>query len=328
MVWKKKSKFGIHTGQTVRKSLCRAFSANRGNSGFLVKAVNSRDVNVSEEQIRSCLKKFQVDDGLDDDNVVKESLDEPQCQLGRFIMARYGGSRRERLLYSLGKRKRWLLPVILREEIPEDYNNGSDYKVVLIERVSLNGCSKYCTWPNLRRGDCSAVFAGEDVKKPKGRKFARVLYDLRPKPNDSDKSEIVYEIMLLNRTKWSLCWPDYIFQRWSVRKRRARVKEKALCKLKRKKNELIRFGGEFRKCELNKSFLQKSLRERSACPEHDTETAYGKEKEHELISNPFENKTQMDKRNFDIGNYIYEALVATSSKSDHKTLPGLLPVFN
>lgn len=299
MVWKESGKFGVNTGRTLRRSAGTGKALKRGDCGFLIKTVKNQDINFTDEHIRSCLKKFQIEDGLDEDSVVKESRNDRQWHFGR------GGYQDDKVLYSLGKRKRWLMSTVLREKIPEEYDSENDCKVVLVERVSSES-SWYCSSARLRRGDCSAVLEGEDVRKPKRRKFAHVG-DLRPKSKDSNKTEIVYEV---NQTECSSCWPSYLENDW----RECRDQNKARCKQKGVKNKR-RLWGEFGKYELDRTsceFLQERLLE------HDLEIASEKEKHLVQSSDNFEHRSTLEKRDFDIGNYICEVLAATPSNNGHK----------
>lgn len=298
MVWKGSGKFGIHTGRTLRKTAGKACSSRR-DRGFLIKTVTNPDLNFTDEDIKRCLKKFQVQDGLNDEDVVKESHHNRHWRFGG------GGFHDDTVLYSLGKRKRWLVPAVLREQIPEDYDSENDYKVVLVERVSINDSSWYCRSPRLKRGDCSAVLDGEDVRKPKRRKFAHVG-DLR---NDSDKTEIFYEV---NQTECGTSWPSYLQHDW----RESRDQNKARCKKKGKKNKR-RLWGEFRKYDLDRTACEF---QQNGMLDHHQQAANGEEKELTLSADDFEHcsSSMLDENdfrsvNFDIGNYIFKALATTPS---------------
>ena len=97
------------------------------------------------------------------------------------------------MLYAIGKRKRWLLPSILTEEIFEDYDSENDYKAVLVKSLSATVNSDvYGHSPRLRRGDCKARWwtvksfgNGNDESS-------------RTSAEETKKTEIVYEV---NRTE-------------------------------------------------------------------------------------------------------------------------------
>ncbi|XP_022789392.1 uncharacterized protein LOC111329056 isoform X1 [Stylophora pistillata] len=297
MVWKENGKFGIHTGRTLRNS---STSLGKADCGFLIKTVRNQNINFTDEQVRGCLKRFQIGDGLDEDSVVKESRDDRHWRFGGG-----GGYLDYRVLYSLGKRKRWLMTTVLREKIPEDYDSGNEYKVILVERLSVHGSSWYCSSPRLRRGDCRAVLEGEEARKPKRRKFAHVG-DLRSKSNDACKTEILYEV---NQTESSSCWPSYLQHDL----RDFREQNKARCKKKGVKNK-TRLWGEFSNYDLNKTPYQ-ILRERNL--DYGPETDHSKDK---LVSSSDkqEHFSRLDKCDFDLGKYISEALAGTSAKTDNK----------
>ena len=87
----------------------------------------------------SCLKKFQVQDGFNDEDVVEQSRNHQKWGLGFYAHRDF-----DSVLYSIGKQTRWLVPAILREKNSEDYEGENDYKVVLVERVSVNYDSRHC----------------------------------------------------------------------------------------------------------------------------------------------------------------------------------------
>lgn len=309
MVWKENGKFGVHTGRTLRKSAEQ--SSNKRDRGFLIKTVTNPDINFTDEDIRRCLKRCQIQDGLNVENVVKESRESRHRRLwhvgGRAI---HDNS----LLYSLGKRKRWLVSSVLREQIPADYDSENDYSVVLVERESLNNSSWYCRSPRLKRGDCNEVVDGENVRKPKRRKFAHVG-DLW---SSSDKTEIFYEV---NHTETTTSWPSFLQYDW----RESRDQNKARCKQKGTKNKR-RMWGEFSKNELGKTSCE-SRQERTF--DQDMKTTIEEEEEMVLSVDNFGHcsGSMLDEhyfvqrsvnKYFDIGNYIWEALTATPARSGVK----------
>ena len=298
MVWKESGKFGIHTGRTLRKTPT-AGSSNRGDRGFLIKNVTNPDTNFTDEDIRRYLKKFPIKDGLNDEDVVKESRNSRHWHFGGR------GFQDDLVLYSLGKRKRWLASTVLREQIPKDYDSENDYKVVLVERVSMNNSCYYFRSPRLKHGDCCAVVDGEEVRKPKRRKFAHVG-DLRS--SDSNKTEIFYEI---NHTEPATSWPSYLQYDW----RESRDQDKARCKQKGKKNKR-RLWGEFSKYELDRASCEF---QRNRMIDHDTKSTDKEEKESIMSVDNFEQcSSSLSEEpnsvvvgNFDIGNYICEVLAAS-----------------
>ena len=304
MVWKETGKFGVHTGRTLRKSAEQSF--NRRDRGFLIKTVTNPDINFTDEDIRRCLKKFQIQDGLNVENVVKESRESRHRRL--WHVGGRANIHDDSLLYSLGKRKRWLVSTVLREQIPADYDSENDYNVVLVERESLNNSSWYCSSPRLKRGDCNEVVDGENVRKPKRRRFAHVG-DLW---SSSDKTEIIYEV---NHTETTTSWPSFLQYDW----RESKDQNKARCKQKGTKNKR-RMWGEFSKNELGKTSCE-SRQERTF--DQDIETAIEEEEEMVLrVDNSEHRSDSMLERDFvqsfDIGNYIWEALTATPLRSDVK----------
>lgn len=303
MVWKESGKFGVHTGRTLRKTSWS--SSLQRDRGFVIKNVTNPNTNFTDEDIRRCLKKFQIQDGLNDEDVVKESRNNRNWHFGG------GGFQDNSVLYSLGKRKRWLVPEVLREQIPEDYDGENDYKVVLVERVSMNDSPFYFRSPRLKRGDCSAVLDGEEIRKPKRRKFAHVG-DLR---SNSNKTEIFYEV---NHTEPATSWPSYLQNDW----RESRDQNKAKCKQKGKKNKR-RLWGEFSKYELDRVSYEF---QRNGILDRDTRSTSRREKEPALSVDSFEHCSKLMSeetdsvhvRNFDIGNYICEVLTATSACGSRK----------
>ena len=300
MVWQTKGRYGIHTGRTLRKPSNRISSKDRG---FLIKIVLNTAMNFSDQDVNRCLKKFQIADGFNDEEVVEESRNHRHWGFGG------GGFSDNSILYSVGKRKRWLVPSILSEEIPEDYDSENDYKVVLVERVSGNDSSWFSRSPRLKHGDCKAVLDGADVRKPKRRKFAHVG-DLR---NESNKTEIMYEV---NHTESSTSWPSYVQHDW----RESRDQKKARCKVKGKKNKRRVWGG-YKKFELDKqpceNYQQETL--------FDHKTGIGKGKVLVVNSDEHEYKrcSVLDQNDFvfpkfDIGNYILESLTSSGQQNAQK----------
>ena len=301
MVWKETGKFGVHTGRTLRKSAEQ--SCNKRDSGFLIKTVTNPDINFTDEDIRRCLKKFPIQDGLNVENVIKESRESRHRRLWH-VGGR--GIHDNSVLYSLGKRKRWLVSTVLREQIPEGYDSENDYNVVLVERESLNNSPWYCRSPRLKRGDCNEVVDGQNVRKPKRRKFAHVG-DLW---SSSDKTEIFYEV---NHSESASSWPSFLQYDW----REFRDQNKARCKQKGTKNKR-RMWGELTKNELEKTQLEGSL-------DQDMKATYEEEEEMVLKVDNFEHcpRSMLDEhdfversiKHFDIGNYIWEALTGTPAHS-------------
>lgn len=290
MVWNATGKFGIHTGRTLRKSSERVSFRDRG---FLIKTIANTNINFTDQDVDRCLKKFKIQDGFNDEDIVKESLNHRHWGFGGR------GISDDSVLYSIGKRKRWLVPSILKEKIPKDYDSENDYKVVLVERLSVNNSLFY---PSLRlkHGDCKAVLDGAELRKPKRRKFAHVG-DLR---KESNKTEIFYEV---NHTEPLTSWPSFLQDDHKWRDQRNR--HKARCKDKGKKNKR-RTWGQYKKVELNKE-------ERMF--DHTGENCIKKENELVLSVDNFEHCSVLHDNNcdFDIGNYIHKLLKIKSP--GHKT---------
>lgn len=289
MVWKETCKFGIHTGRTLRKPWEPVSSGDRG---FLTKTVANTNINFTDKDINRYLKKFHVQDGLDDEEVAKESRNHRRWGF------RFGqGFSDDSVLYAIGKRKRWLLPAILTEEIFEDYDSENDYKAVLVERLSVNS-SLYSPSPRLRRGDCKAVVDGEELRKPKRRKFAHVG-DLRKETN---KTEIVYEV---NHTEPSSIWPNFIQHNNKWRESRP---GKAQCKAKGKKNKRRTWGG-YKKFELKRQECDNLQRKTFDCN-------VDKDKREEKWSEIHEKSSKLHDRNlnFDIESYITKSPTVTSNR--------------
>ena len=286
MVWKETCKFGIHTGRTLRKPW---ESVSSGDRGFLTKTVANTNINFTDKDINRYLKKFHVQDGLDDEEVAKQSRNHRRWGFGR-------GFSDDSVLYAIGKRKRWLLPGILTKEISEDYDSENDYKAVLVERLSVNS-SLYGPSPLLRRGDCKAVVDGEEFRKPKRRKFAHVG-DLRKETN---KTEIVYEV---NHTEPSLIWPSFIQHNGKWRESRP---GKAQCKTKGKKNKRRTWGG-YKKFELKRQECDYQQRKMFDCN-------VDKDMREEKWSESHEQSSKVHEHNlnFDIESYITKSPTVTSN---------------
>ena len=295
MVWKETCKFGIHSGRTLRKPWKPLKPVSSGDRGFLTKTVANTNINFTDNDINRYLKKFHVQDGLDDEEVAKESRNHRRWrfQFGRLLF-------NHSVLYAIGKRKRWLLPAILTDEISEDYDSENDYKAVLVERLSATVNSEvYGPSPRLRRGDCKAVVDGEELRKPKRRKFAHVG-DLWKETN---KTEIVYEV---NHTEPSSIWPSFIQHNGKWRESRP---GKAQCKAKGKKNKRRTWGG-YKKFELKRQECDYSQRKTFNCNVDKDMREKKWSESHEQSSKLHEHNL-----NFDIESYITKSLTINRRKN-------------
>ena len=300
MVWKEACKFGIHTGRTLRKPKKPLKPVSSGDRGFLTKTVANTNINFTDKDINRYLKKFHVQDGLDDEEVAKESRNHRRWrfQFGRRLFD-------DSVLYAIGKRKRWLLPAILTEEISEDYDSENDYKAVLVERLSATVNSEvYGPSPRLRRGDCKAVVDGKELWKPKRRKFAHVG-DLW---KETSKTEIVYEV---NHTEPSSIWPSFIQHNKKWREIRP---GKAQCKTKGKKNKRRTWGG-YKKFELKRQECDYGQRTTFDCNVDKDMREKKLSEGHEQSSKLYEHNL-----NFDIESYITKSLTSNRRKNVKKHL--------
>ena len=97
-------------------------SWRKASKSIAIKTVANTNISFTDKDINRNVKKFHVWDGLDDEEVAKPSRSH----------RRWGWD--DAVLYAIGKRKRWLLPAILTEEISEDYDSENDYKAVLVSK--------------------------------------------------------------------------------------------------------------------------------------------------------------------------------------------------
>ena len=197
--------------------------------------------------------------------------------------------------------------LFLRERISENFDSDSDFKVVVVERVSVNDSSLFYRSPRLKHGDCSAVLDGPDFRKPKRRKFAHVG-DLRKK---SGETEIFYEV---NHTEPSTSWPSYLQHDW----REARDQNKSRCKEKGRKNKRRLWGG-YKKFELGKRACENH--QNTLFDQNET-AAIGKAKVQVINASILKRSLVVDDagngsmfHEFDIRNYICESLTNSSLKS-------------
>ena len=198
------------------------------------------------------------------------------------------------MLYAIGKRKRWLLPSILTEEIFEDYDSENDYKSVLVKSLSATVNSDvYGPSPRLRRGDCKARWwtvksFGNDESS-------------RTSAEETKKTEIVYEV---NRTEPSSIWPSFIQHDDKWRESRP---GKAQCKAKGKKNKRRTWGG-YKKFELKRQECDYQQRKMFDCN-------VDKDMREEKWSESHEQSSKVHEHNlnFDIESYITKSPTVTSN---------------
>ena len=198
------------------------------------------------------------------------------------------------MLYAIGKRKRWLLPSILTEEIFEDYDSENDYKAVLVKSLSATVNSDvYGPSPRLRRGDCKARWwtvksFGNDESS-------------RTSAEETKKTEIVYEV---NRTEPSSIWPSFIQHDDKWRESRP---GKAQCKAKGKKNKRRTWGG-YKKFELKRQECDYQQRKMFDCN-------VDKDMREEKWSESHEQSSKVHEHNlnFDIESYITKPPTVTSN---------------
>ena len=294
MVWRENGKYGSCTGRTLRRGELRSKPLLK-DRGFLVKTVIKEDINFTDTEIRNVLVKFPLQDGLNDDEVVKESRENRFEQFGHRR-----GHFAVNMLYSLGKRKRWLIPEILKDETNQS-GAEMDYNVVLVERVSSTNDRWQCS-QRLKHGDCYSVCAGNEIRKPRRRKFAHVG-DLRR--SSSNKTEIVYEV---NHTERAPSWPTYLQYDWREWRdhRKARDKEKGKKNKRRSwgcysRREIQRTAGQ----NLHKGSLFFGMREKDKVKQNYSNLILCDEDSSSSIS-------------FNLGKYISDVLVSSSGNKVKK----------
>ena len=169
-------------------------------------------------------------------------------------------------------------------------------KMITRQCLSVNS-SLYGPSPRLRRGDCKAVVDGEELRKPKRRKFAHVG-DLWKETN---KTEIVYEV---NHTEPSSIWPSFIQhnEKW-----REILPGKAQCKAIGKKNKRRTRGG-YKKFELKRQECDYGQRKTIDCN-------VDKDMREDKWSERHEQSPKLHEHNlnFDIKSYITKSPTVTSN---------------
>ncbi|XP_071504972.1 uncharacterized protein [Diadema antillarum] len=150
MVQRRGKKLGVATGQTMRNWLCvRRKCCPR---------LNLKDQNV-------ILKSLN----FGSDSVLKDyatAVDDGGLETTREDV----WIRQELVLYSLNKRKRWLLPDIIAENIADEaFHEERDYRVALVER------HLYSRFSSSTVADCKAVHnsrASQKCRKARGNRFS------------------------------------------------------------------------------------------------------------------------------------------------------------
>ena len=176
-------------------------------------------------------------------------------------------------------------------------------KMITRQCLSVNS-SLYGPSPRLRRGDCKAVVDGEELRKPKRRKFAHVG-DLWKETN---KTEIVYEV---NHTEPSSIWSSFIQHNKKWREIRP---GKAQCKVKGKKNKRRTWGG-YKKFELKRQECDYGQRKTFDCNVNKDMREKKWSESHEQSSKLHEHNL-----NFDIESYITKSLTSNRRKNVKKHL--------
>lgn len=198
MVWHEVGKYGVHDGRTLRSPLKPARATPCSRAGYITKVVVKKNDQLETDEIKKHLKNFGIADGFDNDFVVAESHFrgfDPDSEWSR-------GYQSYDAVLSLNKKKRWLLPQLLREKLTEDKEifEGEDIldpRVVLIERKSANSQDYESSLKRLKRGDCYGVVdsSAKDLSSSMERtKKSKKLYHVGDKYKRSLGTEINYEV--------------------------------------------------------------------------------------------------------------------------------------
>lgn len=198
MVWHEVGKYGVHNGRTLRSPSKPPRASPYSRAGYITKVVVKKDDQLETDEIKKHLKNFRIADGFDNDFVVAESHHrgfDPDNEWSR-------GYQSYDAVLSLNKKKRWLLPQLVREKLNADKEvlEGGDVlepRVVLIERKAANSQDYESSLRRMRRGDCcgvvdsSAEELSSSIEKENEKKK---LYHVGDKYKRSLGTEINYEV--------------------------------------------------------------------------------------------------------------------------------------
>ncbi|EDO47093.1 predicted protein [Nematostella vectensis] len=226
MGWNERGKYGIHHGRTLRyNERLPYFLGSNTPSEFLMKHSGDKR-GFSDPKAASFLNEaYGIDDGLD----IVCGLVVPNASFERIHPIP---------LYSLGKRKRWLLPELVKERMMESPNDNEDDS----DEEELGVCitERHVHFSHSLDCNCLSVATG---KGKRGNVF-------KPKKTYSTKRDLnrggvgdrllCYEVCSATPSQ---SWPNYIerkfYKRWDMELGRNR--DKASCKVR--KNKGNRWGG-------------------------------------------------------------------------------------
>lgn len=172
MVWKERGKYGVKTGRTVRHS----FSRFRGHEPEVLLKFTRATENMSDDELKQFLEENDIEDGLGDFTLSST----------RHLRAG-SGVHMSSVVYSLKKRKRWLLSQQSDEASGQDTTDASFRPSVAIIRRRMR---------QKVDADCISVHKvrENEVYTPQKRKYTRVQ-DLMKKSDSTElEPEIGYEL--------------------------------------------------------------------------------------------------------------------------------------
>ncbi|XP_031573828.1 uncharacterized protein LOC116307688 [Actinia tenebrosa] len=188
MVWNQRGKKGVHCGRTVRRNPAGNSSFGLNKQGVIVK-YQKNAARFSDRQKESILEdRYGLIDGLPFGPTPRPN------QFGNYVE------------FSLGKRKRWLLPELVQkrggwdsENVFEDEGEEQELNVCFVERHI------HTEFPRTR-ADCLSCYSDKDGKllTPKKHKYS-YLTDIRRLGENEKPSEVCYEIC---RPPPSTSWPN------------------------------------------------------------------------------------------------------------------------
>ena len=172
MVWKERGKYGVKTGRTVR----HPFSRFRGHEPEVLLKFTRGTENMSDNEMQQFLEENDIEDGLGDFTLSST----------RHLRAG-SGVHMSSVVYSLKKRKRWLLSQQSDEASGQDTTDASFRPSVAIIRRRMR---------QKVDADCISVHKvrENEVYTPQKRKYTRVQ-DLMKKSDSTElEPEIGYEL--------------------------------------------------------------------------------------------------------------------------------------
>ncbi|KAK3724937.1 hypothetical protein QZH41_017150, partial [Actinostola sp. cb2023] len=228
MGWTERGKKGVHSGRTLRQNH-RLSSVE----GVIVK-YQTNTANISNSVTTSLLQdRYGLTDGLNVKYI-------PHLREDTGVH------------FSLGKRKRWLLPDLVKERVSdEEITDGEEFEAEDEKEVHICFTERHIYYDNKRsRGDCVSIYSDHDGQIAPKHKYS-YYSDFRHQDKNTKPPEIGYEIC---QSPPSTSWPNfsegqqsYRCEYWGFNGKKSKGKRKGM-KNKGYRWGMFRDGDDLAKC--------------------------------------------------------------------------------